>query len=56
MPKPTKPARFLLQSLGIMLLVGAIVIAIGDTPAIGLAILSGFAGVIFLVLGGWADR
>ena len=56
MPKPTKPARFLLQMLGIMLLVGAIVMAIGDTTTMGLAILSGLAGVIFLVLGGRADR
>jgi hypothetical protein len=42
--------------LGIMLLVGAIVLALGDKPAIGLAIVSGVAGGIFFVVGAMASR
>jgi hypothetical protein len=41
---------------GIMLLVGAIMLAIGDPPAVRLAIVSGVAGVIFFILGGMANR
>ena len=56
MPKPTIPAGFILQMLGIMLLVGAIMLAIDDPPAARLAIVSGVAGVVFFVLGGKASR
>ena len=56
MPKPTKPGGLILQMLGIMLLVGAIVLAVGDKPVIGLAIVSGVAGGIFFVLGAMASR
>jgi hypothetical protein len=56
MPKPTKPGGLILQMLGVMLLVGAIVLAVDDKPAIGLAIVSGVAGGIFFVLGAMASR
>jgi len=56
MPKPTRPGGLILQMLGIMLLVGAIVLAVGDKPVIGLAIVSGVAGGIFFVLGAMASR
>lgn len=56
MPKPTKPGGLILQMLGIMLLVGAIVLAVDDKPAIGLAIVSGVAGGIFFVLAAMASR
>jgi len=56
MPRPTKPGGFILQMLGIMLLVGAIVLAVGDKSAIRLAIVSGVAGGIFFVLGAMASR
>jgi hypothetical protein len=42
--------------LGIMLLVGAIVLAVDDKPAIGLVIVSGVAGGVFFVLGAMASR
>jgi hypothetical protein len=56
MPKPTKPAGFILQMLGMMLLVGAVMLAIGGPPAVRLAIVSGVAGVVFFVLGGRVSR
>ena len=56
MPKAPKPTGFVLQMLGIMLLVGAIVLAIGDPPASGLATLSGIAGVVFFILGVKASK
>lgn len=56
MPKPTIPAGLLLQSIGILLLVGAIMLAIGEPPALGLATVSGLAGVVFFILGARADR
>jgi hypothetical protein len=56
MPKPTIPAGLLLQSIGILLLVGAIMLAIGEPPAFGLAAVSGIAGVVFFILGAKASK
>ena len=56
MSPPAKPAGFILQMLGIMLLVGAVMLAIGEPPAFGLATVSGLAGVVFFVLGGKTSR
>jgi hypothetical protein len=55
MPKPIKPAGLVLQMLGIMLLVGAVMLAIGQPPAFRLAIVSGLAGIVFFILGGKAS-
>jgi len=56
MPKSTPPSGLILQMLGIMLLVGAIVLAVDDEPAIGLVMVSGVAGGVFFVLGAMASR
>jgi hypothetical protein len=56
MPKPTIPAGLLLQSIGLLLLVGAVMLANWEPPAFGLAAVSGIAGVVFFILGAKASR
>jgi hypothetical protein len=56
MPKPTIPAGLLLQSIGLLLLVGAVMLANWEPPAFGLAAVSGIAGVVFFILGAKASK
>ena len=56
MPKPTIPAGLLLQSIGLLLLVGAVMLANWEPPAFGLAVVSGLAGVLFFIFGAKGSR